>query len=121
MRAGGSIDIPLTGWSADVTTTWLVHQGLSATNDMDAFGGILDGGITLDTEAGIGNAAPCFARYGMNNGVGGTLHVTAPATAVSGDYAIFTIDSFREKPAPSCYPPITEDNVHFWLVGVYVP
>ncbi|HEX8791508.1 MAG TPA: hypothetical protein VF765_11205 [Polyangiaceae bacterium] len=118
--AGGSVDIPLTGWSAEITTTWLVHTGLSATKDGGAFGGILDAGVTLVTEAGVGTTSPCYVREAMNNGVGGVLHVTAPAGATSGDFAIFSVTSFREKPPPSCYPPITEDNVHFWPVGVYV-
>ncbi len=121
VSAGASVDIPLVGWSAAATSDWLVHTALSATPDASAFDGILDGGITLTTEAGVGSTPPCYTRFAMNNGVGGVLHVTAPAGAASGDYAIFTIDSFREKAPPSCYPPIAEDNVHFWPVGVYVP
>jgi hypothetical protein len=121
VQAGSSVDIPITGWSAAATSEWLVHDTLSGTNDPAVFGGILDGGVTLTSEAGIGTTAPCFARYAMNDGVGGVLRVTAPASAASGDYAVFTVTSFREKPPPSCYPPISEDNTHFWPVGVFVP
>jgi hypothetical protein len=119
--AGGSVDIPITGWSAAATTPWLAHASLSNTNDTGAFGGVVDAGAAfLTTEAGVGNAAPCFVRYAMDNGTGGVLHVTAPASAASGDFAVLNINSFREKPAPSCYPPISEDNLHFWPVGVFV-
>jgi hypothetical protein len=122
VTAGGSVDIPITGWSAAATTPWLVHASVSATNDPAAFGGLADAGdIVLTTEAGVGNSAPCYVRYGMDNGGGGVLHLTVPAAAVPGDFAVLNIDSFREKPAPSCYPPITEDNDHFWPVGIFVP
>jgi hypothetical protein len=95
---------------------------VAATSDGGAFGAagtILDAGLT--TEAGLGTVGTCFPRYGLYNGTAASLQVTAPAAAKSGDYVVMSLHSFREKPPPSCYPPITEDEYHFWPVGVYVP
>jgi hypothetical protein len=59
-------------------------------------------------------------REGLNDGTSATLLVTMPASAQSGDYLVLSLHSFREDPA-TCYPPVTEDEYHFWPVGLYVP
>jgi hypothetical protein len=59
-------------------------------------------------------------RYGVNDGTAASLTITAPASAKSGDYVVYSVHSFREKPPPSCYPSIAEDDYHFWPVGVHV-
>jgi hypothetical protein len=117
VQAGSTVEIPLTGWSVAPTSEWLLQAHLVAANP--ALDGLLDGGVGLMSEAGIGTEGLCDPRFGMNNGVEGVFRVTMPASALSGDYAIFRIDSFRE--GPSCYPPLSEDAYHLWPVGVFVP
>ena len=55
----------------------------------------------------------------MNNGTGASVQVTASPAAVSGEYVVLRVDSFRED--STCYQPVTQDAFHFWPVGVYVP
>jgi hypothetical protein len=57
---------------------------------------------------------------GMNNGVTASVALSAPAGVVSGDYAVVLVESFRVDPT-TCYPPLTGDQFHMWLAGVYVP
>ncbi len=119
---GGQVAIPIVGWSAAATSEWLLSVHVAATNDGGPFGAAgttLDAGLT--TSAGLGTVGTCSPRYGANNGTTGSLRISAPASAKSGDYVVLSVHSFREKPPPSCYPPITEDEYHFWLVGVHVP
>jgi hypothetical protein len=121
VQAGGHVDIPLTGWSPEATSDWLLNPNVAVSRSSEA---LADGGtgfaVVLTTEAGVGTVPPCYARYAMNNAVGAVARVTASASAQSGDFVVLQIDSFREKPAPSCDPPISEDQYHFWPVGVYV-
>jgi hypothetical protein len=121
VAAGASVTIPIRGWSVEATKEWLIHARVATTNDTAVFGGIFDGGAVLTSEAGIATTGSCYKRFGMNNDTSASLQVTAPAGAAHGDYVVFSLRSFREKPPPSCYPPITEDDYHFWPVGIYVP
>jgi hypothetical protein len=121
VQAGGTVTIPLVGWSAEATPEWLLHPTLTVTATTSSFGGVLDGGVAITSEAGVGTVGNCFVRYALNNGTGASIQVTAPASAQSGDYVVLSIHSFREKPPPSCYPPVSEDEYHFWPVGIYVP
>jgi hypothetical protein len=76
-------------------------------------------GLELRTSLGVGTKGKCGARQGVNNGVEGTLSVTAPAEAKSGDFAVVWIRNFREE-ASTCNPSPDTDWTHFWPVGVYV-
>jgi hypothetical protein len=115
---GQSIDIPFAGWSTAESDAWLVNAG--ANYGRGALADLApNAGLTLHTTLGIGTTGKCGARQGVNNGVLGTLHVTAPAAAKSGDYAVLWIHNFREEPA-TCNPSPDSDFTHFWPVGVYV-
>jgi hypothetical protein len=46
--------------------------------------------------------------------------VQVPPDAGHGDFAVFTLASFRDDPT-TCYAPLAEDDYHFTMVGVYVP
>lgn len=115
---GQSIDIPFSGWSTAETDPWLVNAG--ANHGRGALADLaLKAGLTLHTTLGIGTVGKCGARQGVNNGVQGTLSVTAPAAAKSGDFAVIWFHSFREEPS-TCNPSPDIDWTHFWPVGVYV-
>ena len=115
---GQSIDIPFSGWSTAETDAWLINAG--ANYGRGALADLaLNAGLTLHTSLGIGTTGKCGSRQGVNNGVQGTLHVTAPAAAKSGDYAVLWIHNFREEPA-TCNPAPESDFTHVWPVGVYV-
>jgi hypothetical protein len=77
-------------------------------------------GLAISTTLGNGTSPPCYARQAMNNGASGSLAVTAPASAASGDWAVLVLYSFREDPS-TCWPPADDDRVHMWAVGVHVP
>jgi hypothetical protein len=114
------VTIPVQGWSAALTTDWLLYPHVSQVTSSGAFDDVLDSGsVVVTSEAGIGTLASCYQRWAMNNGTGGSVQVTASASAVSGDYLVFRMDSFRED--STCYQPVTQDDFHFWPVGVYVP
>lgn len=121
VAAGDTVSIPVTGWSAAATTDWLLSPHLASTNDAPVFDTIVDGGVTVSSELGIATASGCSPRYGVNDGTSATVRVTAPATAQHGDYVVIGLHALREKPPPSCYPSVSEDEYHFWPVGVYVP
>jgi hypothetical protein len=116
--AGQTVVIPFTGWSSAPTSDWFIYpEYAQSTVGLLA---LADGGIDAGTELGIGNAAPCFLRPAMNNGVSGTLTLQVPTTVVPGDWAVIRILSFHEGGGSAgCADPLTEDP-HFWPVGVYV-
>jgi hypothetical protein len=117
--SGGTVTIPLAGWSIGSRGNWLLDTHLingssvflAQTSSFWATGSQL-GAITLGTA--------CFAYTGMNNGVSGTLTVNIPSAAAAGDWAVLSIDSFEEDPS-TWYAPVDRDDYHFWLVGVYLP
>jgi hypothetical protein len=115
---GQSIDIPFSGWSTAETAPWLLNAG--ANYGRGALADLaLNAGLTLHTTLGVGTAGKCGARQAVDNGVQGTLSVTAPAAAKSGDFAVIWFHNFREEPA-TCNPSPDIDWTHFWPVGVYV-
>jgi hypothetical protein len=119
VTAGSVVTIPLEGWSVAATSNWLLHA--SFVYGTEAFDTIPAADIGLTSSLGIGTSGTCYTRYAMNAGQTATVSLTVPSSAASGDYGVLSIESFREKPSPSCYPPITEDDHHFWLVGLHVP
>jgi hypothetical protein len=121
VQPGGTVKIPVTGWSEAATSNWLLSPyHVAETNDPTTLDGVADGGIQATSEAGAGTTGDCFVRAALNDGTSGTVDVTVPATAQSGDYIVVGLHSFREDPT-TCEPPLTEDLYHFWPVGVYVP
>jgi hypothetical protein len=117
--AGATVSIPLTGWSSASTSDWLLNARV--TNSTTALKGLtLGAGFTFTTTLGNGTTGKCYARQACNDAVTGSIDVTIPAGAVSGDFAVFSVHSFREDPA-TCNQPPTDDLWHPWLVGVYVP
>jgi hypothetical protein len=118
VSAGQVVVIPFTGWSSGPTANWFIYPAY----DQSTAGlvALADGGLDAGTDLGIGNAAPCFLRPAMNNGVSGTLTVQIPSTVAPGDWAVFLIRSFPEGGgADGCETPLADDP-HFWPVGVYV-
>ncbi|MGD0524548.1 MAG: hypothetical protein ABSE49_05375 [Polyangiaceae bacterium] len=118
---GGTVTIPLTGWSAGATSDWLFYAHPAVGNTTGSFDGLADGGVSVSSSIGVGSVGPCDVRYALNNGTTASVDVTAAPDAPSGSYVVFRMDFFRENPPPSCDPPITGDDFHFWPVGVYVP
>jgi hypothetical protein len=117
--AGTTLSIPLTGWSSASTTDWLLNARVTnATTSMKGL--TLGAGFTFTTTLGNGTTGKCYARQACNDGVTGTMEVTIPSTATSGDFVVFSVHSFREDPA-TCNQPPSDDLFHQWLVGVYVP
>ncbi len=115
---GQTLDIPFTGWSTAETEGWLVNAG--ANYGRGALANLsTNEGMKLHTSLGVGTKGRCGARQGVNNGVQGTLSITAPAESKSGDYAVVWIRNFREEES-TCNPPPDTDWTHFWPVGVYV-
>jgi hypothetical protein len=117
--AGANVTIPIEGWSASSAPDWLIYPRVALA--AGAFSTLTASAIGVTTDLGIGTSGTCYTRYAMNAGHTGSLTVPIPSSAASGDYVVLAIDSFREKPSPSCEPPITEDQYHFWLVGIHVP
>jgi hypothetical protein len=121
---GQSVPIPFTGWSTAPAEDWLIS--IAQSNSTGAFKTspiAFDAGASVTTSLGSGTKPPCFDRQAMNNGQSGTLTVTAPASAASGDFTVLEIRSFRESPAAdaACNQRPEDDLGHLWLVGVYVP
>ena len=102
---GGTVDVALTAWSTGPISDWRIdanEAGASTAKEITATITAPRMGKDFSTPFPI-----------VNNGEVATLHFTAPATAVSGDWAAFVLytrtltahqDSFHERP-----------------IGVYVP
>ena len=114
--AGTTLSIPVTGWSTAKTGDWLLNASIARSTP--GFASLAKKLLPTTSPAGQ-ELAPCFGM-GMNDGVTATVDVAPPAALVSGDYAVIELDSFRDD-AKTCYPAPGGDQVHFWLVGVYVP
>lgn len=118
IAAGQSVQIPFSGWSTARADDWVINAG--ANHGRGALADLAPGsGLVLETSKGVGTKGKCGARQGMNDGVQGSLTVTAPASAKAGDFAVIWIRSFREEPG-TCNPSPAIDWTHFWPVGVYV-
>ena len=112
--AGTSLEISLAGWTTGPTSDSIVRPELE--NGTAAMRGVLgEGGGTITTDAGLENQAGCYPRDGMSAGRTGTLTVFAPSTAVSGDWAVVSVNSFHEEPLDGggCAAPLTEDSFHW--------
>ena len=118
-KPGSTVSIPLTGWSQQAVSDWLLKS--RAINTSAGLSGLSEsaGTIVLTSKLGIGTSAPCDPHPAMNQGVSGSLEVTLPATAKSGDYAVLVVSSFRLN--SECHTPLSEDLDHRVPVGVYVP
>lgn len=105
ITAGQSLAIPLTAWSVAKTVDWSLSQGAvleKKSNELTA------------TISAPRTAIISGTRYPVvHNGEVATLTVTAPANAVSGDWAVYLV--YSETTAS------TGDWYHIWPVGVYVP
>jgi hypothetical protein len=103
---GGSVDIPITGWSTGQVSDWAIevtyttgYQGFSA---------------SLESMTSTTSATGDFTRPTINNGRVATLSVTPPKNAVRGKtYVVISVNSVSLVPST--------DMQHAWPVGVYVP
>jgi N-acetylneuraminic acid mutarotase len=116
---GDTLQIPFTGWSSAPTASWLLFPlANEASPDLDA--GVPEPSVVSDLGQGAG--ATCEPREACNNGTTGTLTVQMPAQAVPGDWGVFGLDSFVEGYGQGgCEQPLSGDQHHRWLVGIYVP
>jgi hypothetical protein len=101
MTAGGAIDIPVTGWSTARLKDWVI--------DAQQFTGSATFGAKLTSPTSTKVGATTFPT--INNGAVATLHVTAPAATSAA--AVIWVMSL------SLAPSSTQDQFHFWPVGVY--
>ena len=103
VTSGGTVTIPVTGFSNEATTEWLAFASIWKSS-----GPTFQVTLTSPTNETIqGKSYPT-----LNNGTSGTVTVTAPAAA-SGSWAIVALESD---------PYVTGgDPYHTWVVGVYIP
>ncbi len=118
--AGSQMTIPFTGWSTAATANWFLLPAIW--NWQGSFGTLTDSDIGLSTALGsVAPAAGCGTEIAMNNGQTGTLQLTVPSSAVSGDFAVLGVESHQTN-AQCADPPASEgDGYHLAVVGVYVP
>jgi hypothetical protein len=110
---GQTTTIPLTGWSSAPAEPWVVSTALLA-GPGEALG--FSARIVSDTETQVrGVSHPTVQNAGT-----ASLQIVIPATAPSGAWATFYVNSFRFD-GNGQRPPPGEDVVHRWLVGVHVP
>jgi hypothetical protein len=121
VNAGGTVTIPMTGWSVGATGAWFLNRGVSTGSGSLANIAETDGGAVISSQLGVESPTGCGPRYAINNGDTASITVTAPSDAQSGDYAVLSVNNFREQPSPVCNPLLSADHLHFWPVGVYVP
>jgi hypothetical protein len=111
--AGATVDVPLTGWATGSTTDWelsvaeVANSAGTAAATTPTLAGVAS--VTLD-----GGAHPT-----MKDGGKGKLTVTVPASAPSGTWYVYEIDSSHLDAAGAITP--DPDLNHYWMVGVYVP
>ncbi len=123
---GQTITIPFHGWSTGPIADWRVFT--LVTTGQPQCGGPACPALVLSSAIGRGTLS-CVAADGgtdgivaINNGVEGTLTVTMPATAQSGNYFVVPIFSLLGGDGPrGCDTPTTHDYYHLWPIGVYVP
>jgi hypothetical protein len=95
--AGATVTVPFTAWATGPMTGWPVNTSLDSTVP----------GFTTDG-----------ASQTLTAGQSGAIFVSAPATAVSGDFAVLTVVSKRPDAVAGSRP--LTDGAHINLVGVYV-
>jgi hypothetical protein len=115
----GTLTIPFGGWSSATTTTWRVKLGSDYASGTGTLAAVAADGGVLTSTLGPQHQAGCIVRAGMNDGVQGSIEVVPPPGTASGDFAVFRVLSYHDD--STCNPPLTEDDVHFWPFGVYVP
>jgi hypothetical protein len=101
---GGTVDIPVTGWSTAPMADWLLDWKEATASTQNEFHIQIKSPTT--TKVGLSTAPT------INNGGQATLHVIAPSTAKSGDWASFRIFSTTD---------VILTSYDFFPVGVYVP
>ena len=118
VKPGATVDVPLTGWSSAPAPPWW-QLGTYVTRSSSGFSGA-SVSITSPRSGWFGSCPhlPIADDAGAAGTV--TLHVSVPAAAKSGDWAVAEIDSFRQN-GPGCSAARGGDARHYWFVGVYVP
>jgi hypothetical protein len=107
VSAGGSVQIPLTGYSDRPAPDWFVYDAIGPNADP---GMHLTATVTAATE--VHTSAGLTAT--TNVGRAATLTVTAASGTASGTWAVVEVVSQPEVPNGG-------DTFHIWPVGVYVP
>jgi hypothetical protein len=102
---GGTIDIPLTGFSTGTISDWSLYATLLNSSDPGYT-------ATISSPKTVSQQGVVFEM--INNGKNATMTVTAPAGAGSGSWAVFGIQSVPEVG-------VGGDPQHLWPVGVHVP
>jgi hypothetical protein len=105
--AGGSVTIPIVGWSTAPVADWevtLVTEPESAN-----FQATIDTGTTVTINS--------VTHPTMNNGRQATLTVAVPSSAPSGFWGAVLLNSTYVGGASE----LGDDTYHQWVVGVYVP
>jgi hypothetical protein len=95
--AGATTAISFTAWATGPMTAWPV---------------------TVDANGTAPGFMASVTGAPVNAGESGQILVSAPAGAVSGDFAV--LDVVSERPDPSAGTPALIDGAHINLVGVYV-
>jgi hypothetical protein len=98
VQPGATISIPVTGWATGDIASWPLV--VRAQGTVDGFTATL--------------ASPQLGPAQVDE-----IQASAPATAVSGDYAVLSVVS--QRPPPSFDGRQLTDGAHRNLVGVYVP
>jgi hypothetical protein len=114
--AGDTVSIPFEGWTTSARGNWYVFPHyVNGTLTFPA------GTFSAPTDLGKQDVG-CGAHYQLNDGVGGSLQISVPTTAASGDWAVFTLQSNDLAPTDAgCFPPLDGDANHWRPVGIYVP
>jgi hypothetical protein len=114
---GRMISIPLTGVATASVAEWRINPHLL--NVSGAFTNLTYLDYSATSDLGPISIGSCARHSRMTSGTQGELRVFVPPSAQSGDYAVFSIHSFRWD--SSCRNPLDEDLYHALIVGVYVP
>jgi hypothetical protein len=110
---GGSVDIPLTGWSNGAAAMWEVL--VSAAESSSPAPPITRQPLDTPTVTIAGQT-----YHTLTVGQTATLHVAMGAGATSGEWHTFWIESFRLD-SSGASGVNGDDHDHSWRVGVYVP
>jgi hypothetical protein len=106
VEPGKAVRIPLVGWANRERQDWVVRAAIK-----HATASGWGAAITSDRLRGDGGV--------INHGRGAQLHVSAPAGAPSGSFAVVVLQS--EDITPTGAPEPGHDRFHARPVGVYVP
>ena len=101
---GGTVEIPITGWSDVLADDWLIAAHVSQASQS---------GFTASVTSAVTVTLGGTTYPGLNNGVDAQLTIHAPPSAPHGSWAAFSIVSERLV--------LGGDLAHTWPVGVYVP